>query len=81
MAEAAGRQGGCQAHTRTGTEPTWCVPPFLQGGAPADVILTIVSKRIPHPHNERKTAMKSLILWICGVPISVIILLKIFGVF
>jgi hypothetical protein len=32
-------------------------------------------------YNERKTAMKSLILWICGVPISVIILLKIFGVF
>jgi len=25
--------------------------------------------------------MKSLILWICGVPITVIILLKVFGVF
>jgi len=25
--------------------------------------------------------MKSLILWICGVPISLIILLKLFGVF
>jgi len=25
--------------------------------------------------------MKSLILWLCGVPIGVIILLKIFGVF
>jgi len=25
--------------------------------------------------------MKSLILWLCGVPIGVIILLKVFGVF
>lgn len=25
--------------------------------------------------------MKSIILWLCGVPIGVIILLKVFGVF
>lgn len=29
----------------------------------------------------RSTAMKSIILWLLGVPVSVIILLKIFGVF
>lgn len=41
---------------------------------------------MPHHKNYRQQAnednnMKSLILWICGVPISVIILLKVFGVF
>jgi len=34
-----------------------------------------------HPSNLEETDMKSLILWLCGVPIGVIILLKVFGVF
>ena len=29
----------------------------------------------------QETSMKSIILWLCGVPIGVIILLKVFGVF
>jgi hypothetical protein len=31
--------------------------------------------------NEQETSMKSIILWLAGVPIGVIILLKVFGVF
>jgi hypothetical protein len=31
--------------------------------------------------DEQETSMKSIILWLCGVPIGVIILLKVFGVF
>jgi hypothetical protein len=31
--------------------------------------------------NSQETSMKSIILWLCGVPIGVIILLKVFGVF
>jgi len=31
--------------------------------------------------NRQETFMKSIILWLCGVPIGVIILLKVFGVF
>jgi hypothetical protein len=72
--------GGPQAHTRVGTGLTRCALSFLQGGMPADATLQSVNL-IPHSNNERKAAMKSLILWICGVPIGVIILLKIFGVF
>jgi hypothetical protein len=30
---------------------------------------------------HRRPFMKSIILWLCGVPIGVIILLKVFGVF
>jgi|GEM_PF-1821930 len=30
---------------------------------------------------NRRPPMKSIILWLCGVPIGVIILLKVFGVF
>ena len=29
----------------------------------------------------QERTMKSIILWLCGVPIGVIVLLKIFGVF
>lgn len=35
----------------------------------------------PELTNQEDNNMKSLILWICGVPITVIILLKVFGVF
>jgi hypothetical protein len=31
--------------------------------------------------NEQETSMKSIILWLAGVPLGVIILLKVFGVF
>ena len=31
--------------------------------------------------HSQETFMKSIILWLCGVPIGVIILLKVFGVF
>jgi len=30
---------------------------------------------------QQEPTMKSLILWLCGVPLGVIILLKVFGVF
>jgi hypothetical protein len=31
--------------------------------------------------STKETRMKSIVLWLLGVPVSVIILLKIFGVF
>jgi hypothetical protein len=45
--------------------------------APAEVALATVAAYPP----PRKSHMKSIILWLCGVPIGVIILLKVFGVF
>jgi len=39
----------------------------------------------PHIHGTQlprlETVMKSIILWACGVPLGVIILLKVFGVY
>ena len=32
-------------------------------------------------HQHTETFMKSIILWLCGVPLIVIIGLKVFGVF
>jgi hypothetical protein len=49
-------------------------PPAPPGRAPLHTAV------IANPLQER-TTMKSLILWLCGVPIGVIVLLKIFGVY